>query len=132
MTHPCESHLLVRPQTGLGEYVRVTPESAGWEHLSFAARLMHKGVVWSASTDGCEYGLVVLGGQCAVNSSRGAWPRLGRRPEVFHGMPYALYLPRETQFTVIALSPQLDLAYGWCRAEGEHPPRLVMPEQVEI
>jgi 5-deoxy-glucuronate isomerase len=47
-------------------------------------------------------------------------------------MPYALYLPAGTSFTVNALSSELDIAYGWCRSEGEHPPRLVTPEQVAI
>jgi 5-deoxy-glucuronate isomerase len=124
--------LLVRPTALLGEYVRVTPESTGWEHLSFAARRMKQGEPWTHATGDSEYGLVVLGGLCAVESSRGSWPRIGRRQDVFHGMPYALYLPRETEFTVTALSEELDLAYGWCHAEGDHPPRLVTPEQVEI
>jgi len=47
-------------------------------------------------------------------------------------MPYAVYLPRQTDFRVIPLSPELDLAYGWCRAEGDHPPRLVTPEEVSV
>lgn len=123
--------LLVRPRAA-PEYTRVTPETAGWEHLHFAARCLRQGETWTAETGGFEYGLVILGGVGAVKSSRGDWPRLGRRPDVFHGMPYALYLPRDTEFTVTALSQTLDLAYGWCRSEGEHPPRLVTPEQVEV
>lgn len=112
--------------------MRITPDLAGWEHLSFAARRMTKGERWRHGTGQSEYGLVVLGGVCAIESSRGSWPRVGRRPDVFQGMPYALYVPRETEFCVTALSAELDLAYGWCRSEGEHSPRLVTPEQVEI
>jgi 5-deoxy-glucuronate isomerase len=110
----------------------VTPESAGWEHLHFAARRMRAGEAWKGHTGDCEYGLVVLGGVCAVESSRGNWEKIGRRPDVFHGMPYALYLPRETEFNVTALSADLDLAYGWCHAEGNHAPRLITPERVEV
>ena len=47
-------------------------------------------------------------------------------------MPYALYLPRETEFTVTALGEGVDIACGWCRSEGNHPPRLVTPEQVAV
>ena len=35
-----ESPLLVHPKSQTGEYVRVTPETAGWEHLSFTARTL--------------------------------------------------------------------------------------------
>ena len=127
-----ESHLLVHPHAAHGEYVCVTPETAGWEHLHFAARRMRQGETWRSDTADFEYGLVVLGGVCGVESSRGSWKKIGRRPDVFHGMPYALYLPRGTEFTVIALSTELDLAYGWCQSEDKRPPRLVTPEQVEI
>lgn len=123
--------LLVRPRSA-AEYTCVTPQSAGWEHLHFAARLLRQGERWTAQTGDFEYGLVILGGVAAVTSSRGQWPRIGRRPDVFGGMPYALYLPRDTEFVVTALSPTLDVAYGWCRGEGKHPPRLVTPDQVEV
>ncbi len=127
-----ESPLLVHPKSQPGEYVRVTPETAGWEHLNFAARTMSRGETWRGNTGMCEYGFVVLGGSCSVESSRGSWPKIGRRPDVFHGMPYALYLPREAEFSVTALGESVDFAYGWCRSEGNHPPRLVTPEQVAV
>lgn len=132
MTTGSKSRWLIRPSPQEGEYLRITPESAGWEHLSFAVRRMSGGETWEAETGSNEYGLVVLGGVCAVESSRGHWDKVGRRPDVFHGMPYALYLPRETRFCVRALSPELHLACGWCRAEGRHAPRLVTPDQVQI
>jgi 5-deoxy-glucuronate isomerase len=47
-------------------------------------------------------------------------------------MPYALYLPRHTTFTVTATQGDLDLACGWCRAERDHPARLVRPEDVAV
>lgn len=126
------SALLVRPQADRGEYQRVTPQSAGWEHLHFAARRLGRGEAWQQGTGVFEYGLVVLGGSCAVESSRGNWAKVGRRPNVFAGLPSALYLPRETTFRVTALSDELDIASGWCRAEGDHPARLVTPDQVAV
>ena len=126
------SPLLLRPAAADGEYVRVAPATAGWEHLHMAARRMQAGETWQHSTGGFEYGLVILGGVAAVESSRGAWPKVGRRPDVFRGMPYALYLPRDTEFTVTAVSAELDIACGWCLSEGNHPPRLVTPREVAI
>jgi 5-deoxy-glucuronate isomerase len=127
-----QSQLLVRPTANAAEYIRVTPEAAGWEHLSFAARRMVENQTWAGCTAGSEYGLVVLSGVCAIESSRGRWDRVGRRPDVFHGMPYALYLPPGTDFMVRALSRGLDIAYGWCLAENAHPACLVTPEQVQV
>ena len=47
-------------------------------------------------------------------------------------MPYALYLPRRTTFSVRARSTQLDIAYGWVPTEEDHRARLVTPEQVPV
>jgi 5-deoxy-glucuronate isomerase len=127
-----QSPLLVKPRSTDGEYIRVTPETAGWEHLHFAARHLKCQKQWEGSTGGFEYGLVILGGVCSVRSSRGDWEKIGRRPNVFAGMPYGLYLPADTTFTVTAQSDQLDLAYGWCKSEGEHPPQLVTPDEAMI
>lgn len=127
-----EAKLHVRPQSAEGEYVRVTPESAGWDLLHFAARRMSETETWEDRTGDSEFGIVILGGICRIESSRGQWGRVGRRPDVFHGMPYALYLPPQTDFKVTAVSPKLDLAYGWCRAEEAHTPRLVTPSEVAV
>ena len=132
MIESVNSPLQVLPHGKAGEYIRVTPESAGWERLGFAARLMERGEEWEVGPDESEYGLVVLGGVCSVCSSRGNWPVVGRRADVFSGMPYGLYLPPQTRFRVKAESEQVDLAYGWCAAAGLHPPRLVTPDEVAL
>jgi len=124
--------LLVRPDQGASEYIHVSPASAGWDWLHFAARRLTAGQRWEFATGEHELALVVLGGECAVQSSRGDWPNIGRRPHVFAGMPYALYLPRRTNFTLEALSAEMDVAYGWCATDQDHPPALVTPGQVPI
>lgn len=132
MTRTVNSSLQIPPRCETGEYLRVTPELAGWEHLSFAARLLRRGEVWEAETGNCEFGLVVLGGVGRVRTSRGEWPVVGRRADVFSGMPYGLYLPPQTRFSVRAETDRLDLACGWCAATGLHPPRLVTPDAVAV
>src|SRR5207249_304151 len=87
---------------------------------------------WTEHTGDFEYGLVILGGCCDVESSRGNWAGIGRRPNVFAGMPYALYLPSQTSFTVRPASDEVDLAYGWCLSQGSHPASLVTPESVAV
>src|SRR6266853_4044453 len=104
------SSLHVLPRGETGEYIRVTPASARWDHLGFAARFMKRGEEWEGESGEFEYGLVVLGGVCSVRSSRGDWPVVGRRADVFSGMPYSLYLPPKTSFGVTAVSVHLDVA----------------------
>ncbi|MBI3763655.1 MAG: 5-deoxy-glucuronate isomerase [Chloroflexi bacterium] len=126
------SALLRRPSSRVGEFVRVTPDDAGWDYLHFAARRLDSGEQWECGTGPHEYGLVLLGGVCSVASSRGSWERLGRRPDVFHGMPHALYLPRDTDFTLTPMGGGCEVAYGWCRADEIHPPAWVTPAQVAV
>ncbi|HEY5596928.1 MAG TPA: 5-deoxy-glucuronate isomerase [Candidatus Bipolaricaulota bacterium] len=127
--------LLIRPHARQGEpglITRVTASQAGWELLNVEARRLAKGQRWEHDTDAHEAALVVLGGRCDVDSNRGQWPGLGRRPDVFSGMPHALYLPRRTRFTVTALTEGLEVAHCWVATDQDHPPQLVTPEQGNI
>jgi len=124
--------LLVPPNFTQDEYIRVTPSSAQWDHLSFGARRIRRGKTWDFETHENEVALVVLGGTCQVTSNIGNWTDVGRRPNVFAGMPYTLYLPPGARFSVEAKNDQLDIAYGWSVAKEVFPARLVKPAEVEI
>jgi 5-deoxy-glucuronate isomerase len=127
-----QSPLLVKPEFENEEYIQVTPKKAGWELLHFAARKLRPGQTWQHTTGENEFALVVLGGVCSVRSSRGTWETIGRRQDVFSGMPYTLYLPRRTKFSLKALGDTLDIAYGWCATDQDHPARLIAPQEVGI
>jgi 5-deoxy-glucuronate isomerase len=120
------SNLLVRPKNFCNRI-----DNFGYEYLSFEVRKLQKGQNFSTETGGNELALVVLGGVCSVNSPRGEWQRVGGRKTVFDGLPHTLYLPVNTSFTVIAVT-DCDLAFCYARAENEHPPRLVTPDEVGI
>jgi 5-deoxy-glucuronate isomerase len=109
-----------------GAWNQVTPESAGWSYLSFGVR----GESFSAETRGSEVALVVLGGRCVVEAVGERW-ELGAREDVFGGMPWALYLPRETTYSV-AGSGAFELAICGARCERRREPVLIRPEDVEI
>ena len=117
--------LLARPEAG------APPQSYGFQLLSFAVRKLKPGEAFDGDTGNRELALVLLGGSCSVASSRGEWKRIGRRPNVFSGMPYALYLPIDTRFTVTA-HDDCDLALCYCRAEEPHAPALITPDDIEI
>ena len=111
--------------------MRLIRESAGFDYLSFRARRLVRGESFSDETGDNEMGLVVLGGRCSVESSAGSWSNIGGRAHVFSGMPYALYLPIDTAFTVRADS-DCDLAFCFCRADQKYPARLITPDDVEV
>jgi 5-deoxy-glucuronate isomerase len=125
-------NLLRHPDPSAPEYVRVIPESAGWEYLHFAARRLHAGECWEHSLGDTELALVILGGVCDVRSTRGDWVGMGRRLNVFAGMPYALYLPRRTDFSLESRTDNFDVAYAWCATDEDHPATLITPPQVTI
>jgi len=120
------SSLLIRP-----ERFRDRTDDFGYEFLSFETRKLAAGEVHHAETFERELAIVVLGGICSVTSSRGHWHRIGRRATVFEGLPYTLYLPIDTRFTVKADS-SCDLAFCYSKAEEEYPARLVYPAHVGI
>ena len=126
------SRLLVRPSSQTGEFTWITPATVGWEHLYFGARRMGPGDTWESKTGELEFGLVILGGTCSIQSSQGAWPDIGSRENVFKGMPHALYLPRNTEFQVTAHTENFTIAYGACRSEADFPPKLVTPQDVAV
>ena len=117
--------LLVRPGN------EAQPRISGFEFLSFSSSQLKPGERSEGETAERELGLVMLGGKCSVESSRGKWRDVGRRPNVFSGMPYALYLPVATRYS-INTETGCDLAFCWCRAEDLYPPRLITPADIEV
>lgn len=126
------SKLRIPPNLATDPYVSVDPDRAGWDLLHFAARRISPGAAWEFETGEHEYAVVWLGGTARVDTSRGSWERVGRRPDVFSGMPYTLYLPRRTQVVIQALDDQVDLGYGWCATDQDHSVQLVTPEHVRV
>jgi 5-deoxy-glucuronate isomerase len=47
-------------------------------------------------------------------------------------MPYCLYLPRQTLFSVRAGAQGVELGYGWCATDQDHAPFLVKPQDVRM
>ncbi len=120
------SELLVRPEVFENRIAGM-----GCEFLSFQTRSLAAGQQYSAAVDEQELAIVVLGGVCSVQSSRGEWRGVGKRANVFDGLPYAVYLPIRTNFTVTA-ETDCDLAFCYSKAEEQHPAQLVTPADIRI
>ncbi len=130
------SHLLIRGQlkdSENGVITSVNSEKAGWKFLNMEVRRLSKGdQLWSHKTGENELALVILGGRCTVRSNKGNWTKIGRRANVFDGMPNALYLPRHTEFEVEALTDSLEVAVAWTATDQDHPAQLITADQSKI
>jgi len=113
-----------------GEWDVVDPASAGWRYLSFRVESIKPADHVSRNTGGEEIAIVSLKGTCLVESDDKRW-ELGGRGSVFDGMPWALYLPRDTQYTVSAFD-DVEVAVCGALVDERHEPRLVTPEEVDI
>lgn len=110
----------------------VTAAQAGWEFLNFEVHRLARGARWGRTTEEGELGLVILAGQCNVRSDRGEWQEVGSRPHVFAGMAHALYLPRQSELEVTALTDEFECAVCWVPTDEDHPAQLVTPSEMQV
>jgi 5-deoxy-glucuronate isomerase len=134
--------LLVKAQREGQRIVQVTPASAGWRHVGFAAHRLAPGAAIAASaadTAGRETCIVVLSGRVDITAGDHAWTDIGGRASVFEDQaPTAVYVPGATAYRVVARGPaEIALATAPFPATGTGgpdptalPPRLISPEQM--
>lgn len=109
--------------------LRITPELAGWDYITFEVRRLKAGSSWTSTTGEREFAWVNLTGVYDISSDRGHWRGVGGRSSVFAGAAHALYLPRRTTFTVTA-QVEGEYAMAWAPTDQGHEPFLVPPEAV--
>ena len=115
-----------------GVFAEVTAENAGWTYLNMQARRMNAGSSFSGKTGAQEIVHVIFGGICSIDTSAGSFEHIGRRPDVFSGMPWALYLSRNTSYTITAETGNLEIGSCWVDAEKDYPARLITPADVQV
>ena len=119
--------LLVKAKKTGREIVTVTPQSAGWKYVGFAAYRLSPGETITLADDTLERCIVVLRGTVSVRAGDASWTEIGERESVFEDRsPYAAYAPRHTAASVIAHTAA---EIGVASAPGavERPPRLIEP-----
>lgn len=129
-----DSKLLIKSQDrgSSGVFARVYADVVGWDLLNMAALRLHKGERYSGEVGEHEQVTVILGGRCNIRTSVGDYLELGRRANVFEGMPWALYLPRRATFEIHALTEPLEVASCWVPTDQDHQPCLVTPKDCPI
>ncbi len=129
-----QKDLLIRANTGARNNATLmeldTPKS-GFDFLNFEVKRLAGGECVEGATSTNELGIVALGGRFAVQSSQGSFSEIGGRSDVFSGMPWTLYLPVGTAFTVKA-ETSCELAFCYCRAEDSYPARVIPPEEAPV
>ena len=111
-----------------GELLHLSREQARWEWMSFFVRRLQPGEEFKARTEQEEAALVLLGGTCTISWERNT-KRIGRRKNVFDGLPYTLYLPPGNE---VAFTAETVCEIAECRvpSEAKLAPRLITPADV--
>ncbi len=123
--------LLVKAKSHGTGIVDVTPASAGWKYVGFAAfRLKaseHIDFAWPEH----ECCVVVLSGTVSVEADGQSWKEIGERKSVFEARsPYAVYLSRPKAVRVIA-HDAAEVAVASAPVTRTMPPRLIEPRTMK-
>jgi 5-deoxy-glucuronate isomerase len=116
------------PPDQAGTLVSFTREEAGWQWMNFAVVRLLPGQMTELRSGGEEMVLVWLGGTCIADWGAGE-QSVGGRANVFDGLPYALYLPCDSQ---VVLKAQSVCEIAECRvpSKARFAPTLITPKDV--
>jgi 5-deoxy-glucuronate isomerase len=111
-----------------GDLLRFSREGVQWEWMSMAVRRLIPGAKYEAAVQEEEAAFVILGGCCTADWGRGE-QIIGKRKNVFDGLPYCLYLPsgHTVKFTGESIC---EIAECRVPSESNLEPRLVTPKDV--
>jgi 5-deoxy-glucuronate isomerase len=101
--------------------------------LDFGLVKLNANQEYSGQSGANELMAVVLGGKCSVAVGETIFENIGKRPNVFVGKPYAVYIPPNSTFRIWGLS-NVEVALCYAKAKPNlvtAPPFLVKPEAVE-
>jgi len=126
------SDLLVKPKTDQKTYHSLTSEQAGWTYLNFEAKVLDLNEQYTLNTGDYEYCIALLGGNFKVETDQGTWETVNGRKDVFSGIGHAMYLSRNTAFTLTAQTDKTDIAICWVATDEDHPPYMKRPEEAAI
>jgi 5-deoxy-glucuronate isomerase len=116
------------PAQAAGRLLELPRHKAGWEWMSFFVTRLQPGEVLRASTDGEEAAFVLLSGTCVADWGKGTH-NIGKRKNVFDGLPYTLYLPAHNAVSFTA-DTMCEIAECRVPSQASLQPRLITPENV--
>ncbi|MEM7368955.1 MAG: 5-deoxy-glucuronate isomerase [Bacteroidota bacterium] len=120
---------LIKPKTDQSTLIDVSPQSTGWDYLSFKVIKLQAGDSYSDESGNTEVALVPLQGSALLAASDQVWQT--SRSGVFTQMPDVLYVPPGQTISVQA-NTDFEFAMGSAPAEGKYPTRLFRPEEQKV
>ena len=130
--------VLIKPQTGQADgilrTVDITPETAGWQYISFAVHQLSRGQTLRGAADGRETTVVVLSGTGKAHINGQSVGHIGERLSVFEDKPpYALYLSEDASYQVECTSDSMEIAVASAPTTHQHLPACVVrPQEVSV
>jgi 5-deoxy-glucuronate isomerase len=130
--------VLIKPQTdqtdGIVRSLDITPETAGWQYVSFAVYHLSRGQTLRGAADGRETAVVVLSGIGKAELNGQSVGQLGERLSVFENKAaYALYLSEDASYQVECTSDGMEVAVASAPTTHQHlPARVIRPEDVSV
>jgi 5-deoxy-glucuronate isomerase len=130
--------VLIKPQTkqrdGILRSVDITPESAGWQYVSFAVYHLTRGQMLRGAANGRETTLVVLSGTGRAELNGRPVGQVGERLSVFENeAPYALYLSEDASYQVECASDAMEIAVASTPTTHRHlPARVIRPQEIGV
>jgi len=130
--------VLIKPQadqtSGMLRTIAITPQTAGWQYVSFAVYHLTRGQAFRGAADGRETVLVVLYGTGRAELDGQSVGQIGERLSVFEEKPaYALYLSEDASYQVECTSDGMEIAVASAPTNHRHlPARVIRPEDVSV
>jgi 5-deoxy-glucuronate isomerase len=123
--------LLVKGRPEGREIVAVTPRSAGWKYVGFAAYRLNAGESITLAQPTDELCIVVLAGTVTVSQRNQTWREIGERADVFADRaPYAVYLP-DGDDVVVTAHTSAEVGVASAPGGGSLTPRLIEPKSMK-
>ncbi len=123
--------LLVKGRRAGRDIVRVTPQSAGWHYVGFAAYRLAANESLNVALPGVEACIVVLSGRVTVEAAGQAWRSIGERDSVFDDRaPHAVYLPPGEDARIVAHTAT-EIGIGSAPAATGPAARLIEPGSIK-
>ncbi|MBV9633576.1 MAG: 5-deoxy-glucuronate isomerase [Methylobacteriaceae bacterium] len=127
------SALLRRPTPPNGEGLvhHVTPQNAGWTYVGFDVHELPAGATLAKDTERHEVCLVLVAGKARISAAGTDFGLLGERSSVFEGLPYSVYVPPNSAWTIVAQT-RVELAVCAAPGIGKYAVRLIGPQDVAL
>ena len=108
----------------------VTDRNSPLAYAEFDMLKLADGESFSFEETGKEFALIVLYGSCDVTGDNFCFEKIGKRKSVFEGAGEAVYIGKDTPFTVKAVGGDVKIAVCKAPAKEYYAPQAVRTEDI--